>query len=1400
MKFRSIIILLLSAVFTFTIQSQVKATVKWEQIGPDGGDQFDIKISPTDPNTLFALSASNLHRSINAGENWEMVFSEEISWRGITSLAFDPFDSNHIFISNGELGIWESTDLGDSWTNCSAGLPNLGSYQGLYHPAVSLVFDINGRLYASMGEREIEDLPPFWIYRKDDSSTDWIPDDDGIQITASGLTQRISILLSVDGNDQLWAMIYGAGVYLYANGEWVLKNGDLPPEALKATFFLPDSSDSDHFILGTERNWIYETTNGGQSWSTMTLPEELAGLGILPLVYTIAMDPNNSQVVYTVARDYSDSTELPLFQPGPEQILGKGVYVSFNGGLEWTKTSVEFFFRAATDPSETITGEIPPYGDVMRSRIWYITTGGINSLLKSEDGGQTYRNITSGVHGLWINKILSYSVPGETDSRLFAAAEAGIYLYVNDASPWAEQGPVKDYLYTWSFAQDYSDSNYIFYGTGNPAWSFTDQRGVYRINYEDCFGVGCPSGGQLLENVGVWSVITTPAQHNKIYVATQEKGIMLSADYGENWESFNEGITLPESITDILLDQYGEPMLASSRTNNGDLFAEPPQTYFQSKDEKGAVYSYDHETLQWLPFRVKTDADEDPAIYDLELDPHDMLTVYAATAQGIYKSIDHENWEVVLENETIVDLLIDPLKPDYFYAVTSTDLLRSTDGGKQWNKFSNGLLRDIVFTLDIDETTGILYTGTAGQSVYRLLPDPNPLPLLTVTPERLDFGIHPIGFHHDLNITLKNDGEASLTVSNVALTSPSFTLPDIATPIILTPGNTTTITLRYTPQSTGIVNSYLTIESNSSLLPSYDFAISGEGRVADEPIPDVKVNGSDESISVPHGDLITVTLDLSAGDYVGRDTEQWIEFTLPDSQTIPILLACLPISDFTAPISFNLPNMPSGNYEISFAVDDGCNGELDSTWHDSVTFTVIQAPPELGVFYPPSQDFPDFGDVPIGSSKESSTVIYNSGESDLIIGSIDFSSSNFALSSPLSFPITISQGAYKEISVSFTPSSTGLQTATMNIYSNDPDSPEYGINLSGSGRGVVFPVPDVKVNGSDVSITVPNGDSVNIDLYLSAGDYAGRDTEYWIEFTLPGPQTIPVLLACLPISDLTEPISFTIPNLPSGNYEISFAVDDGCNGVLDRTWHDSVNFTVMQAPPELGVFYPPSQDFPDFGDVPIGSSKESSTVIYNSGKSDLIIDSIDFSSSDFALSSPLSFPITISQGAYKETSITFTPSSTGLQTATMNIYSNDPDSPEYGINLSGSGRGVVFPVPDVKVDGSDVSITVPNGDSVNIDLYLSAGDYAGQETDYWIRLTAPDSTTYWLGQSLVFVSSVTPVPFACLPIADYTAPISFVLPNMPPGNYEIYFAVDDGGCDNVLDGTWKDLLEFTITP
>ncbi|MHA1821416.1 MAG: C10 family peptidase, partial [Promethearchaeota archaeon] len=94
----------------------------------------------------------------------------------------------------------------------------------------------------------------------------------------------------------------------------------------------------------------------------------------------------------------------------------------------------------------------------------------------------------------------------------------------------------------------------------------------------------------------------------------------------------------------------------------------------------------------------------------------------------------------------------------------------------------------------------------------------------------------------------------------------------------------------------------------------------------------------------------------------------------------------------------------------------------------------------------------DFGDVDVGSSVDKTTRIYNDGNGTLTINSIPRSSgsSDFTYIGP-STPFDISPNSYRDITIRFSPSTSGSKSATFNVNSNDPDEGNVPFDVSGNG-------------------------------------------------------------------------------------------------------------------------------------------------------------------------------------------------------------------------------------------------------------------------------------------------------------------------------------------------------------
>ncbi|MDD8019584.1 MAG: SBBP repeat-containing protein [Acidobacteriota bacterium] len=93
-----------------------------------------------------------------------------------------------------------------------------------------------------------------------------------------------------------------------------------------------------------------------------------------------------------------------------------------------------------------------------------------------------------------------------------------------------------------------------------------------------------------------------------------------------------------------------------------------------------------------------------------------------------------------------------------------------------------------------------------------------------------------------------------------------------------------------------------------------------------------------------------------------------------------------------------------------------------------------------------------FGQVNVCEYQDLTTTIYNDGGAELIITAVARSSGStyFTYAGP-ALPLTISPLSSKTVTIRFSPLSTGAESATFNVDSNDPNNPTAALNASGTG-------------------------------------------------------------------------------------------------------------------------------------------------------------------------------------------------------------------------------------------------------------------------------------------------------------------------------------------------------------
>ncbi len=125
----------------------------------------------------------------------------------------------------------------------------------------------------------------------------------------------------------------------------------------------------------------------------------------------------------------------------------------------------------------------------------------------------------------------------------------------------------------------------------------------------------------------------------------------------------------------------------------------------------------------------------------------------------------------------------------------------------------------------------------------------------------------------------------------------------------------------------------------------------------------------------------------------------------------------------------------------------------------------------------------------------------------------------------------------------------------------------------------------------------------------------------------------------------------------------------------------------------------------EFGTIAVGSATDISLTLSNSGKTDLVIDfaSIAITTADFLIKGQA--PAAIPTGQTGTITLSFTPKSNGLKTATIAIPTNDVNHPRVSFTINGTGISIVLTtslissIQDASATGGG-SVTADGGSAI----------------------------------------------------------------------------------------------------
>lgn len=523
-------------------------------------------------------------------------------------------------------------------------------------------------------------------------------------------------------------------------------------------------------------------------------------------------------------------------------------------------------------------------------------------------------------------------------------------------------------------------------------------------------------------------------------------------------------------------------------------------------------------------------------------------------------------------------------------------------------------------------------------------------PQLVLSPTTINFG--DVGVNAapaTQTVTAQNTGIAPLTISagNVAAPFGTTGLASLQVP----PNDSRTFTVTFAPTAQGPHAATLSIASDDPAGP-HSLSLSGTG-IAPElslsqssiAFADVIVGATSAPSQVTATNSGTGTLNIGTPTLSGPFTTTLTQGTLAQgaSRTFDVAFAPTTPGPFTGSVV-----IPS----------DDAAGSKTITLSGTARAPALSAAPQTH----------GFGTVSLGASQTVVVTLSNPGDAALTISSLAFAGTNaadFALQNAPATPLTLAAGGQTPITVVFAPQGIGARSGRLDLTSNAYPAGTVSVTFSGNAEGPVSSVSPTSLNFGTVNVNATSTRTFNVVNSGTApltvtGITFGSGAAMDFTTTTPTPFTV----AAGSLTTVTLQFKPTAVGSRSATAVVS--TSDPINPTRSVALSGSgMAPNVVVSPMNLS-----------FGQVRVGQPQSLSISLQNTGTGPLTVSGIMFSGTDAQRFSTANVgtPFTIQPGTSAATfQVVFTPTSVGSALATLAIASDDPDSPNIQIPLSGEG-------------------------------------------------------------------------------------------------------------------------------
>jgi photosystem II stability/assembly factor-like uncharacterized protein len=566
------------------IYKSINGGISWQPMHKGLGRAWihTLVIDHEDPRILYAgVSLGGVYKTMDGGENWQAV-NEGIDfhfWEWVSIVAMDHQDSQHLYYTPSN-GIYESLDGGETWAEIQTS-PCPPQIVGM------VVHPIDGKtLFAASWPREECEAG---VYKSVDAGRTWT-------LISTGLAS-IPFVRPLEIDSQKGDFIYvmeESGLYGSSDsGEnWIR----LP----QTCAHVPSIDPHDGAVAYCANGNIVKTTDGGQTWQPLAW-DNISGRG-----WVISVSPHTMETIL---------------------VGGQNLYISTDGGTSWVERSSglggtrlelrldpsdesilyadsEVIYRSSTSGH---TWEFLSPGDDLAfdadgTTLYALTN---NLIVRSWDKGQAWENVPSPSE---VN-IIDIAAHPRKAGTLYALSEIvsklSIYISTDSGNTWQDVSSIGD------TGEIQHPILYFDHDRGERAYAVGDWS-VFRSNDAGNTWEACAQALGWFTHSSQSALAIDPRDSNRFVVATQGKGVLLSLNGCQSWESSNEG-------------------LGNLFINTLTIDPQSPQTVYAGTDG-GAYVSFDGGE-HWG--QINEGLLGATVVYSIVVDSES--NVYAATPYGVFQ-------------------------------------------------------------------------------------------------------------------------------------------------------------------------------------------------------------------------------------------------------------------------------------------------------------------------------------------------------------------------------------------------------------------------------------------------------------------------------------------------------------------------------------------------------------------------------------------------------------------------------------------------------------------------------------------------------------------------------------------------------------------------------------------